>query len=90
MTSRQAVGEELAGPEEMGEIGPREPPAGQAATVFLDGPRVVAELLVAEIESTAGDPGLAVAGDARREDRVEQVDAPVDGLQEVERASRVP
>ena len=51
----------------------------------LDRPRVVPVLLVAEVQPAARDPQLAVARDPRREHRVEQVDAPVDGVEEVER-----
>ncbi len=88
MTSCQAVGEELLGAEQMGQIGAREVAAEQAAAAFLDRPRVVHELGVAHVEAAAGDPQLAVAGDSGRQDGVEQVDAAMDGLEQVRRRAQ--
>ena len=69
----------------MGQIRPREPGAERARTALLDRPRIVPILLVAEVQPAARDPQLAVARDPGREHRVEQVDAPVDRVEQVER-----
>ena len=41
MTSREPVGKQLPGPEEVGQIRPREPPTEQARAVVLDRCRIV-------------------------------------------------
>ena len=82
MTSCEPVDEELLRPEEMGKVGTRELPAGQAGAVVLDGPRVVLQRGVPEVEPAARDPDLPVAGDARRENGVEEVHPEVDRLEE--------
>ena len=85
MTSRETVREQLFGAEQMGEVGPREPPAGEARTVVLDRRRIVEERPVADVQPAARDPQLAVPGDPRRQHRIEQVHAPVDRLEQVGR-----
>ena len=85
MTSREAVREQLLGPEQVGQVGPREAPAEQARTVVLDRLRVVEEAPVAEVQPTARDPQLPVPGDPGRQHAVEQVDPAMDGLEQVRR-----
>src|SRR5690349_8843902 len=92
MTIRDTVSEELPGAEQMGQVGPREPPAEQARTVGLDWSRIVQEALVADVQPPAflgvrRHPELAVSSDTRRQHRIEEVDAPIDSLEEVGRRS---
>ena len=76
MTSRETVREQLLRPEQMGQIGPREPPAGEARAVRPgSGAGSSRKRGVADVEPAARDPQLAVPGDPRRQHRVEQVDA---------------
>ena len=65
----------------MGQVGPRKAPAELARTVVLDGRRVVEMALVADVQPAARDPQLPVPGDPRRQDRIEQVHAPVNRLE---------
>ena len=85
MTSREAVRQQLLGPEQMRQIGPREPGAEEARAVVLDRRWIIEEASVADVQPTARDPQLAVPRDPRREHAVEQVDAAVDRLEEVRR-----
>src|SRR5258706_13402967 len=74
----------------MSDVRPREPSAEEARATLLDGPGIVEESLVAEIEpaaflAVARNPELAVPGDPGRQHGIEQVHSPVHRLEQVRR-----
>jgi hypothetical protein len=68
---------------EVAEVGPGEPAAGGAAAGFVDGPFVPGVLAVLDGHPARAREQGAVAGVARRQDTVEEIDAAGDGLDHV-------
>ena len=75
MDADQAVCQEFFGLEEMADIGPRIIAARIALAAFFDGMEIVGILGVAHGQAARMGHGHAVAGNARREDAVEHIDA---------------
>lgn len=70
------------GLEEMADIGPRIIAARIALAAFFDGMEIVGILGVAHGQAARMGHGHAVAGNARREDAVEHIDAAGDAFEQ--------
>ena len=75
--------QEFFGLEEMADIGPRIIAARIALAAFFDGMEIVGILGVAQGQAARMGHGHAVAGNARREDAVEHIDAAGDAFEQV-------
>lgn len=76
-------GRNLSAFVEVAEVGPAEVPAGVAGTGLVQGPPVLGVLDVLDGEPPPAGEKRPVPGVSRREDAVEEVYPPVDGLQDV-------
>src|SRR2546423_12033095 len=59
----------------MAQVRPGEMAAGEAITIFFDGPKIGFASAGLDAEAAFAGEGSAVAGDARRQDAIEHIDA---------------
>src|SRR5512136_2471432 len=76
-------GGDLVALVEVAEVGPGEGPAGVAGAGLVEGPLVPGVLPVLDGHPAPAREQRAVAGVARRQDAIEEVDAPRHGLDDV-------
>src|SRR4029077_15308321 len=81
----EPIRQQLLGPEEGGEVGPRVVTARLAWAGGVERARLVEVAGVAHVEAALARPELPIACHPRRQDAVEQVDAALDGGEKVGR-----
>jgi hypothetical protein len=79
----QAVGQQLLGSEEVCQVGTAKAPTGAAIALGVNGLLLVEVSGIPQIEAPPGDPGLPIAGNPGGQNRVKEVNAPQDCLEQV-------
>jgi hypothetical protein len=81
---QEAVGQQLFGSEEVRQVGTAKARTGAAIALGIDGLLLIKVTCVAQVETTASDPSLPIAGDSGGQDGVEEVHAAQDRLKQID------
>src|SRR5680860_160115 len=87
MYGREPISQELVCPEQVRQIGARVIPARFAGAGCIDRAVIILVARIAQVEPAVARPHLAGASHPRGQDAVEEVDAALDGNEEVRRCA---